>query len=64
MDTEKIPAYFGGYEMAAMKSAASYWKPLFNILESSGLKAMVVNASHMKAVPYTFHRIVTTLEKR
>lgn len=41
----------GGCEMAAMESTASYWKPLFNILESSGLKAMVVNASHMKAVP-------------
>ena len=27
------------------------WKPLYNILESSGLEAMVVNAQHMKAVP-------------
>ena len=33
------------------ESTASYWKPLFNILESSGLNAMVVNARHMKAVP-------------
>lgn len=38
-------------EMAAMESTASYWKPLYNILESSDLKAMVVNAHHMKAVP-------------
>lgn len=41
----------GGCEMVAMESTASYWKPLYNILESSGLNAMVVNAHHMKAVP-------------
>ena len=41
----------GGCEMVAMESTASYWKPLYNILESSDLNAMVVNASHMKAVP-------------
>ena len=41
----------GGCEMVAMESTASYWKPLYNILESSGLEAMVVNARHMKAVP-------------
>ena len=29
----------GGCEMAAMESTASYWKPLYNILESSGLNA-------------------------
>ena len=40
-----------GCEMVAMESTASYWKPLYNILESSGLNAMVVNAHHMKAVP-------------
>ncbi|WP_201312399.1 IS110 family transposase, partial [Anaerostipes butyraticus] len=38
-------------EMAAMESTASYWKPLYNILESSGLNAIVVNACHMRAVP-------------
>ena len=38
-------------QMVAMESTASYWKPLFNILESSDLSAMVVNAHHMKAVP-------------
>ena len=37
--------------MIAMESTASYWKPQYNILESSGLNAMVVNAHHMKAVP-------------
>lgn len=41
----------GGCEIAAMESTSSYWKPLFNILEASGLNAMVVNARHMKAVP-------------
>ena len=41
----------GGCEMVAMESTASYWKPLYNILESSGISAMVVNAKHMKAVP-------------
>ncbi len=41
----------GGCEMVAMESTASYWKPLYNILESSGLNAMVVNAHHIKAVP-------------
>lgn len=40
-----------GCQMIAMESTASYWKPLFNILESSGLEAIVVNARHMKAVP-------------
>lgn len=41
----------GGCEVAAMESTASYWKPLYNILESCGLNAIVVNARHMKAVP-------------
>lgn len=41
----------GECQMVAMESTTSYWKPLYNILESSGLKAMVVNARHMKAVP-------------
>lgn len=41
----------GGCEQVAMESTGSYWKPLYNILESAGLEAMVVNAQHMKAVP-------------
>lgn len=40
-----------GCEMAAMESAASYWKPLYNILEAEGIPAMVVNAQHIKALP-------------
>jgi transposase len=38
-------------EMIAMESTASYWKPLYNIFELSGLDAIVVNARDMKAVP-------------
>lgn len=41
----------GGCEQVAMESTGSYWKPLYNILEATGLSAMVVNARHMKAVP-------------
>lgn len=41
----------GGCEMVAMESTSSYWKPLYNILETCELKAMVVNAQHIKAVP-------------
>ncbi len=41
----------GGCEQVAMESTASYWKPLYNILEAANLSAMVVNAQHMKAVP-------------
>ena len=40
-----------GCEMVAMESTGSYWKPLFNILESCNMPAIVVNAPHMKAVP-------------
>lgn len=38
-------------EMVAMESTASYWKPLYNVLEVMEIPAMVVNAQHMKAVP-------------
>lgn len=41
----------GKCEMIAMESTGSYWKPLYNVLEVNGLKAMVVNAHDMKAVP-------------
>jgi transposase len=36
---------------AAMESTGSYWKPVFNLLEASGVEAIVVNAAHVKAVP-------------
>jgi transposase len=35
----------------AMESTGVYWKPLYNLLESTGLTVFVVNAAHMKAVP-------------
>ena len=38
-------------EIVAMESTGSYWKPLYNIMESYGLHAIVVNPAHMKAVP-------------
>ena len=38
-------------EMVAMESTASYWKPLYNVLEVVEIPTMVVNAQHMKAVP-------------
>jgi len=41
----------GNCQMIAMESTASYWKPLYNVLESSSLDAIVVNPRHMKAVP-------------
>ncbi|MFR7375970.1 MAG: hypothetical protein ACLUTZ_02420 [Oliverpabstia sp.] len=31
-------------EIVAMESTGSYWKPLYNIMESYGLHAIVVNA--------------------
>ena len=40
-----------GCQMVAMESTGSYWKPLYNILETNEIATMVVNASHMKAVP-------------
>ena len=38
-------------EIVAMESTGSYWKPLYNIMESYDLHAIVVNPAHMKAVP-------------
>jgi len=40
-----------GCEMIAMESTGVYWKPLYNLFEIMGLDAIVVNASHMKALP-------------
>lgn len=38
-------------EAVAMESTASYWKPLYNILEGSDIHTIVVNAQHMKNIP-------------
>ena len=35
----------------AMESTGVYWKPIYNVLESTGLELLVVNAQHIKAVP-------------
>jgi transposase len=35
----------------AMESTGVYWKPVYNVLELAGIRAIVVNARHMKAVP-------------
>ena len=35
----------------AMESTGVYWKPVYNVLESSGLTVWVVNARHIKYVP-------------
>ena len=40
-----------GCEMIAMESTGVFWKPLYNLFELMGLDAIVVNASHMKALP-------------
>lgn len=35
----------------AMESTGVYWKPIYNVLETTGLELLVVNAQHIKAVP-------------
>ena len=40
-------------EMVAMESTGSYWKPIFNILESEEVPAMLVNPQHIKAISGT-----------
>ena len=35
----------------AMEGTGSYWKPVYNLLEAAGMRPIVGNASHMKAVP-------------
>jgi transposase len=40
-----------GITHVAMESTGVYWKPVYNILEPSGIKIMLVNARHVKYVP-------------
>lgn len=40
-----------GCTHAAMESTGVYWKPIYNLLEESGIQALVVNAQHIKNVP-------------
>ena len=41
-----------GCEMVAMESTASYWKPLYNILESSDLNACLLYTSLLITTGY------------
>lgn len=34
-----------------MESTGVYWKPVYNLLEGAGLRLLVVNAHHVKALP-------------
>ena len=38
-------------EVVAMESTGVYWKPVYNLLEAAEMKAIVVNAQHIKGVP-------------
>lgn len=40
-----------GCTHVAMESTGVYWKPVYNLLEDTGLHVIVVNAYHIKAVP-------------
>lgn len=40
-----------GIELAVMESTGIYWKTVYEVLESEGVKAIVVNARHVKNVP-------------
>lgn len=40
-----------GCTHVAMESTGVFWKPIVNLLEAEGMKFLVVNAQHMKAVP-------------
>jgi len=38
-------------QIVAMEGTGLYWKPIYNILEVMNVRAMLVNAQHIKAVP-------------
>lgn len=38
-------------QAVAMESTGVYWKPVYNLLEEEGIKIIVANAQHIKAVP-------------
>lgn len=38
-------------EQVAMESTGSYWRPVWNILESAGVPQVLANAQHIKNVP-------------
>jgi transposase len=40
-----------GVTHVAMESTGVYWKPVYNVLEPSGMTVWIVNAAHIKYVP-------------
>lgn len=40
-----------GITHVAMESTGVYWKPVYNVLEPTGMKVWIVNARHIKNVP-------------
>jgi len=40
-----------GCTHVAMEATGVFWKPVYNLLEDSGMTLLVVNATHIKAVP-------------
>lgn len=40
-----------GITHVAMESTGIYWKPVYHILEPTGIKVWIVNARHIKYVP-------------
>jgi hypothetical protein len=40
-----------GIKTAAMESTGVYWIPLYDVLETKGIRPCLVDASHMKNVP-------------
>jgi len=52
-DLETLAAWLEerGVTHVAMESTGVFWKPVYNVLETSELELLVVNAQHMKAVP-------------
>lgn len=40
-----------GITHVAMESTSVYWKPVYHVLEPSGIKVWIVNARHVKNVP-------------
>ena len=40
-----------GCTHAAIESTGSYWKPVYNLLETEEIQTLVVNAQHIKHVP-------------
>lgn len=40
-----------GITNVAMESTSVYWRPVYYVLEHSGMKAWIVNACHVKNVP-------------